>query len=225
MSETIYAAEWPGFPGETAARDQARCDIEALDGTFGEPVMPDWLTMTEVYKINETDVPVPAYEKAGWRERAKRIMGRAGEAVREAAISTMAMVQAKTEAVGTYYSDTEQGSRRRRIAGAVAGAVVLGGLMYMEYKGVGGSAAVRHVQKVHAPEHIRHARHVAEVALHTGDNPWTVTEDQLHAHGVAHPSEPRVAADDLRLIRLNHISQLQSLTLQVGQKLKLLKVW
>jgi hypothetical protein len=243
-AETIYAAEWPGFPGETEGRRLALADIEALDEAFHAPTDPDWLAISKVFKKEETamfkeadESPIYDYEietqrpvapledtkieKISWRQRTKQIMGQAAELVKETSVSAAATLQAKTE----------QTARRKKVASRVLGAVVLGGLAYMEYKGLSGSTAVREVHQAHhnigetAASHQEHIRHIAKVALHAGDNPWTVTEHQLHAHGVAHPSEARIAADDQRLMKLNHINSLQALKLHVGDKLKLLKVW
>lgn len=243
-AETIYAAEWPGFPGETEGRHLALADIEALDEAFHAPTDPDWMAISEVFKNEEAAMfkeadksPIYDYEietqrpvaplednrveKVSWRQRTKQIMGQAAELVKETSVSVAATLQAKTEQV----------AKRKNVASKVLGAVVLGGLAYMEYKGLSGNTAVQEVHQAHrnvgetAASHHEHIRHIAKVALHSGDNPWTVTETQLHTHGVAHPSEARVVADDQRLMKLNHINSLQALKLHIGYKLKLLKVW
>lgn len=243
-AETVYPAEWPAFPGETEARRAAQADLRVVDDNFCQPPSPDWLTMTDIFREEETAAfeeadasgiydyeietqrPLPrleaAHKQASLRQRVKDIMGQASGMAREASISTMATLQAKTESVR---------NKRGKIAAVAIGALVLGGLSYMEYKGISASAPVREVGQAHhnagetLSHHHEHIHRIARLALHSGDNPWTVTENQLHAHGVAHPSEARIAADDARLLKLNHISTLQAMKLHVGDKLKLLKVW
>lgn len=244
LTETVYPAEWPGFPGESGARQQARADLRIADESLD--VLPaDALAINEVLK-NEEDTafrqadrspiydyeieiqrPVPPIErvseKAGWRQRAKQAMARASETIKETSISALAAGQAKIE---------DSRNDRAKIIGKVAGAVALAGVAYFEYKGLGGgSTAVRELSQTHhnagetlARNH-EHVRHLAQLVLRKDDNPWTETEAQLHAHGVAHPSKARIAADDARLMKLNHISPLQALKLHVGTKLNQLKKW
>lgn len=234
LAETVYPAEWPGFPNEIEEHER-----------FKEFVLPvDALAVNEALKNEEATAfeqadrsPIYDYEveiqrpitppkskpeKLGLRERAKRIMSQAAEAVRETSASAIATTQATIE--GTR-------GRRGKIAGSVAGAVVLAGAVYLEYKGLGSSTAVKEVGQAHhnASETLshnhEHVRHLAKVALHKGENPWTVTVDQLHAHGVVHPSKARIAADDARLMKLNHLTPLKALKLHVGHTLNLLKKW
>ncbi len=269
MIETVHPARWPNFPGETDGRNLAIADIEALDEVFQAPRDPDWTAITNVFKAEESaafkeadkspiydyeieiqrtvpSLEEPIVEKEGWRERAKRVMGKASDALREVSASTLATAQAKTE---QFYGDKELGTKRKKITGAVAGALVLGATTYLSSKGLvfsGGSSPMRAVERAveakvttanhfgftafqhvahAAPHHHEHVRQATEVTLHSGSNPWHVTEAQLHAHGVAHPSDARIAADDARLLKLNHISPLQAMKMHVGDKLKLLKVW
>lgn len=172
--------------------------------------------MAEIYDF-EVEMQKP-WPLPGVGQRVLDLMSRAGETLRETAISAVALAQAKTEAVA-------EASRAEKLGGALA-AVAMAGAAYLEYKGVTGAHDVKaHLGHVALSAHQEPTRHVAETTLHYGDNPWTVTEHQLEAHGVAHPTDQRIAADDARLLRLNHISPLQALKLQVGEKLKLLKRW
>ncbi|HET7060374.1 MAG TPA: hypothetical protein VFH99_03635 [Candidatus Saccharimonadales bacterium] len=267
-AETVYAAEWPGFPGETTARHQARGDLRTVDESFNKFLPADALVRNEALKAEQTTAfketdespiydyeieiqrPVPAleevYERVSWRQRAKQAMGKAGDALKEVSVSAIAMAQAKAEG---FYGDEEKGSKRKKVTEAVAGMLVLGATTYLGSKGLVSSGsspmrtvetvvqakataathvfdfrALHHVANV-APEHHERVRQITETTLHHGDNTWTVAENQLHAHGVAHPSDLRTAIDDQRLMKLNHISKLQTLKLQVGDRLKLLKVW
>jgi hypothetical protein len=151
-------------------------------------------------------------------QRARQAMGRAGELLREASVSALVTAQTATERTAQYFGDEKRGARRQ-MGGVVAGALAVGTLTFLEIKGIDVGQALSAAK----PRHHAHAQEV--ITLHKNQNPWTVTSDQLRAHGVEHPTTARVAADDRRLLKLNHIGLTQALKLQVGDKLKLLKRW
>lgn len=226
----IEDAAWPGFPGEAEVQRRATAGVydQERDDTFEG--RPDWSEITEMYQQAQSEVPqIYDYEKEvlepiedGSREglmgRARRAMGRASEALRGASVSALVATQTATERAAQYFGDERRGARRQ-VGGTVVGALAVGTLAFLEVKGISIGQALPAAK----PHHHAHAQEV--IALHKGENPWTVTHDQLQAHGVEHPSPDRIAADDNRLIKLNHIGLKQSLKLHVGDKLKLLKRW
>jgi hypothetical protein len=270
-AETVFPLEWPGFPGETDARQQAQADLRLVDDRFNAPVLPaDALAVNEALRTEQTaafeeadasgiynyeiemqrpvlpleEVP----ERVSWRQRAKSLMGKAGETMRDASIAALSTAQAKAE---QFYGDEEAGSTRKKITTAVLGTLALGGLSYLEYKGVSGGGAAGQAQQVHQaahheagetllstsvfptlkPHHMEQAQQAGKVleptriTVHAGDNPYTITEAQLHAHGVAHPTDAQVLADDKRFLKLNHISWPNAWKIHVGDRLKSLKHW
>ena len=163
-------------------------------------------------------------------------MGKASDTLRDASISALVTAQAKSE---QFYGDEKSGNKRKSITGIVIGALALGGVAYVEYKGLSGSGtAVREShQSIHhqvgdtvastATPKPSHAEHAKWVTVKDGQNPYTITETEakLKAQGVANPSDTRVTIDDKRLLKLNHIKWREAWNLHVGTKLKLLKRW
>ena len=266
---TVYPAEWPGFPGETEARQQARADFRVVDESFEGPVLPaDAMAINEALRAEESVVlkeaaespiydyevemqkPVPPLERVGWRQRIMRAMGKANETVREVSLSALVAAQAKAE---EFYGDEEAGTKRKKATGAVAGALALGGIAYMEYKGVNGTnATTQEAHRVHRnigetvlsgpafpalkPHHQEYARQfnevnqaqpvrqATEIVVKPGDNTWDIAKEQARANGVPNPSNTRIYRDDVRLLKLNHKS-LANAVIYAGEKLKLLKRW
>jgi hypothetical protein len=206
---------------------------------------PDWLELTSMFERAEAEAPkiydyeaeisepVEQTSRESLRGRAKRIMGRASDFTKELLITGAATVQAKTEGLREYYGDNERGNKRQKVTAAVAGTVLLGGLVYLNAKGAGVSfkgvqkeAAASFIPPVKAPhhEHLQHVQRFAETTLHQGGEPWTISEKQLEAHGVAHPTDAQILSYDKRLLRLKHISLQKARHLFAGMKLLLPKV-
>ncbi|HVX48448.1 MAG TPA: hypothetical protein VHA05_03795 [Candidatus Saccharimonadales bacterium] len=236
FKETVYPAEWPGFPGETDGREQARADLRVVDESFREPAKPDWLTMTAAFKAEEArafkeadESPIYDYEiemqrpvqplaktaeRVSWRQRAKRFMDKAGEALRDASITAFTTAQVKTEELKDYYGDAEFGKRRRRITGAVAGLLAVTTAAYLESKGVSSGSSHGHAAEAvslkpridtaslnQAPNPAAASHHV--VTLHSGQNPWTISEQHLREQGIPHPSTAQISAYDQRMASAN----------------------
>jgi hypothetical protein len=231
MREIIVEdAAWPGFPGEAEVQRRAAAGVYDQERDDAFAGRPDWSEITEMYQDAERGMPrfynyeeeilkpIEDGSRQGLLGRARQAMGRAADTLRDASVSALVTAQTTTERTVQFFGDEERGARRQ-VGGTVLGALAVGTLAYLEVKGI----SVGQALPAPKPHHHEHAREV--VRLHNGENPWSVTRDQLKAHGVEHPSPARVAADDSRLIKLNHIGLKQSLKLHVGDKLKLLKRW
>lgn len=236
LRDTVYPVEWPGFPGESDARNQARADLRVVEQLSEIPSGPDWPTLTAIYKREEAEAfaaadksPIYDYEieaqrpvqpfarvneRVSWRQRAKHLMSKASEAVRDASIATFTVAQVKSEELKEYYADEQAGKKRRRVSAVIAGALAAGTTIYLATKGVSsGSSHSRAVHEaasvkphVNASRHIHHA--VAEaspstVTEHDGQNPWTISEQHLRDEGIAHPSNGQIATYDQRMARAN----------------------
>jgi len=211
--ETVTPGSGPELPKSTGAdrSEGAEADKE-----------PEQTTTRETY--GEEDAPTDVMKRPfdwerdtngdfddlttgkGLRARVRRLMGRASAAIRDLPVLALLTAQEGVERARSYFEDEERG-RRRRITGMVAGAVVLAGagatVAYLELKGnsiMGNLTDGRGAKGGHNPEMHEHVR---KAVLHSGDNPWTLSEHQLKAQGIAHPTDAQIEAYDKRMAHLN----------------------
>lgn len=230
LRDTVYPADWSGFPGETGARQQARDDLRLVDESYDHVLPADALAVNEVLRAEqaaafeeadksriynyeiEMQRPVPSIkrvaERVGWRQRAKRLMGKASEALREASITAVATAQAKVEQAQNYFSAKENNVRRRGVIGAVAGTLLVGAMVgapsepnHNKTETVRMAEAQSLAPNFNTPKVAENTRHV--ITVHSGENPWTISEQHLHDQGIANPTATQIANYDKKLARAN----------------------
>ena len=238
----LHGAIEPGVKPLTGIYDQEQ------DDTF--EAEPNWEEITKLYQQEEADAPkiydhetefvepVQQIEKVSLRQRAKRIMGRAAEVLDEKTVATLTLPQTfgsklamASVRTGKFLGIKEKSTMRRKVVtGAVIGAIALaGGASSLSQDGHPSAAAHKNaesglVSPSKAQRHKQIRRSVAVVALKGGENPWVVSERQLKANGNAHPTDAQTWHEDLRVLRLNHMSLQQARNLPAGTRLKLPKI-
>lgn len=134
------------------------------------------------------------------------------------------------------YLTQEELSRRRKILGGAAGALVVAGAVTIGvHSGVAGHlahsiASIGHSGVPHpspnaaahlASAHAAAANHVpTSISLAHGQNPWDVARQNLTTHGNATPTNSQILTEDQRILAINHLTAAQARSLPTGTVLK-----